>query len=219
MKLLLIVFSSVFIISTSFSQEVVKPQLSLGAYILSPYYFTDFSEKFNYGAGVSASLTFKRFKLSSGMYYSTKNYFSKGSWGTHDFHIEYVNVPIEIGINVLNKKSQKHRLYVYTGVVFNIPFKYREIEINMPKQEQIITKATKYDFGSAFRFGLSYHYQINTIIGIYSSVYTDISQPDQITVPAPNPVPFHWQPGYSQDKYSLNFNAGVTFILKKSKQR
>ncbi len=221
MRISVLIVLCLYLSQQAFSQpEKVKPQFTAGLYLLSPYYFTSFQERFNYGAGLSLSMSVKRMRLSTGIYYSSKRYFNKYNTTSYytfnDFHIDYLNIPIEIYINTL--KQEKSKLYVYTGLIFNQGIKYR-CQSLIGYQDKKIYKQEQgsSSFGTSIRLGISYHYCINSAIVFFSSIYTDFFvYHDDLTFPELSPPQPHSFPIYSfEDIYSINFNFGIEFNLNK----
>jgi hypothetical protein len=221
MRISVLIVLCLYLSQQAFSQpEKVKPQFTAGLYLLSPYYFTSFQERFNYGAGLSLSMSVKRMRISTGLYYNSKRYYEEYNNSSYyklqDFHIDYLNIPIEIYINTLNQN--KSRLYVYTGLIFNKAFKYRCQSVNSFYEKKTDKNGLAgSSLGTSIRLGISYHYQINSAIALFSSIYTDFFiYHDELTFPELTPPLPHTFPIYSfEDIYSINFNIGVEVNLKK----
>jgi len=201
------------------AQEIDKKKyLSSEAFFTSPYYLTDYKNQFNYGMGILISENIKSIKISTGIFYNTKKYFSSyENTSTIDkvtYSLEYYNIPILVGINLLRQENIKNQFLISTGIIFNTPRNYSSITY-YKNNNSPTTNDTPVDYktGSSFRLGLQFHKRLNAIFNIYTSAFVDYKfQLDRLDFYNSTP---QWHPSYSEDRVLIGLNIGLGWRYKK----
>ena len=192
--------------------------LSLGTYVTYPYYITDYQEKFNFGYGLSISENFIRFKISSGIYISSKKYFDEFDNSSNidkiSYSLTYINIPLLISVPVLNSEQKKHQLLICSGIILNIPRNYHSVttyKTSIPSTTN--DQPISYKRGSSLHIGLQYCYSFNHFIKLNTSLFSNYKfKMDYLEFRNTSPQ-FH--PKYSEDKLLFGIAFGVEFDLKK----
>lgn len=218
-KKYIIAFMFITFSTACLAQEInTKKYLSSEAFFTSPYYLTDYKNQLNYGMGVLISESIKSIKISAGIFYNTKKYFSSyENTSTIDkvtYSLEYYNIPILVGINLLRQENIKNQFLISTGMIFNTPRNYSSITYyknnNSPS-----TNDTPIDYktGSSFRLGLQFHKRLNALFNIYTSAFVDYKfQLDRLDFYNSTP---QWHHSYSEDRFLIGLNIGLGWRYKK----
>lgn len=215
-KILLIVFSATTLYCTG--QENKNDRfLTSELFFTSPYYFTDYKNQFNYGAGVLISENIKSIKISTGIFYNTKKYYELfeniGNTDKVTYTIYYYNVPLLVGFN-LTPLVNKNILLISTGIIFNFPSNYSStthFKDNTPPLEN--DKPINYKSGSSLRLGIQFERRLNSIFHIHTCAFADYKfQLDRLEFNNSSP---HWHPTYSDDRLLIGLNVGLEWRYKK----
>jgi len=214
-----IIIAFVFVTSICLAQENHNGKyISSEIFFNSPYYFTEYKNQFNYGIGITISENIQSVKISTGIFYNTKRYFSSyentSSIDKVTYCIEYYNIPVLIGVNLLRHENIKNQLLVSTGIIFNIPRNYSS-HTYYKNNNPPTTNDTPSDYkaGSSFRLGLEFHKRLNSIFNIYTCAFADYKfQLDRLDFNNSSP---QWHPSYSEDRILIGLNVGLGWRYKK----
>jgi hypothetical protein len=216
-KRILLIFVSA-ITLYCFGQESINGRfLTSELFLTSPYYFTEYKNQLNCGAGLLISGNIKRFKLSTGIYYHTNKYYELfGNLGNTDkvtYKIYYHNVPLLFGFNMLPTMN-KNILFISTGIIFNIPSNYSStIYFNDGTPSIENEKPVNYNSGSSLRLGLQFERKLNSIFCIYTCVFADYKiQLDQLAFNNSSP---QWHPPFPVNRFLMGLNVGLEWRYKK----
>lgn len=217
-----IIFISFFALCSSCiaqeNTEKANRYLSSEIFFIYPHYFTKYENQFNYGFGGAVSENFSPFRITTGLFYTTKKYFepfeSTSSIDKITYRLDYFNVPILIGFSLIKQEIKKNQFLITTGIVFNIPRNYRSITYYKNSNPPTINDTpVDYKTGSSFRLAFEFHRKLNNIFNVYVGVFSDYKfQLDRLDFNNSTP---HWHPSYSDDRLLAGINVGIEWIYKK----
>ena len=180
------------------------------------YYFLTKTKNnnFNYGFSVILSACINKVKLSSGVNYATKNYYSQSdpslnldSIEKRSYKVAYLNVPVLFSYNVLSIKTFKS--FILIGIIFNQIINY-SIESKYANKEPILEKniTEGQKLGMTLTCGLSFSKTISKHFAInFSPSFNFKLSSDH----------FNDRPSYrnlSDDKYSFGVKVGVEYFIR-----
>lgn len=199
--------------------EENSPFLSSEIFFVYPQYFTKYESQFNYGFGGMISENFIPFKISTGLYYSTKKYFnafdSQSIIEKTTYSIDYFNIPILIGFPLIKKSVQHNQILITTGLIFNIPRNYRSTTYYKNGNSLVNDPPKDYNSGSSFRLGLGFQRKLVEAFRINFQVFGDYKfQLDTLEFLNSSP---QWRPTYSNDRFLIGINIGFEWTYKKTK--
>jgi hypothetical protein len=166
-----------FCINTVFAQQkkdsIINPYFSAEAFFVYPHYFSGYKNQFTYGFGAAISGKFKRFKFTTGLFYTTKKYIERFDEvypvDIITYRVDYFNVPILIGFPLTKQEEKKNHFLLTTGIIINIPRSYKEV-IYYKKINSETIYTSGYGAGSSFRLA----FQINRWIARQFKLYVQI---------------------------------------------
>lgn len=152
---------------------------------------------FNYGISILISRSINNLKISTGINYSTKNYYynvssqnSLDNLNKVEHKLSYVNFPILIKISCCGNEQKK--LSILSGFIFNKVIRYDKLSYFDDKPsiyERDLSVDSK--LGLTFRLGLNLSKNINNYFKINLEPFSDYklilntknSRPDYINIP------------------------------------
>ncbi len=199
------------------NSENSKPDFSLDLFLIYPQYFTEYETQFNYGFGGVVSENFKPFRITTGLFYTSKKYFEpfEGSDIVKiTYSTDYYNIPVLIGFPLNKQEVKKNKFLIVTGTIFNIPRNYQSfIYYNNHNPRTINGTPVAYKAGNSFRLAFQFHRKLNNAFHVFSGVFTDFKfHLDDIRIGSSLP---HWHPSYSEDRFLAGINLGIEWIYKK----
>lgn len=211
---ILIAFSSACLAQENNKEKFFSSEI----FFTSPYYLTEYKNQINYGLGILISENIKPIKISTGLFYNTKKYFSSyeniSAIDKVTYSLQYYNIPFLVGINLLRKENIKNQFLISTGVIFNIPRNYSSITY-YKNNSLPTTNDTPVDYksGSSFRLGFQFHKGLNSIFNLYAGAFIDYKfQLDRLVFNDSTP---HWHRLYSKDRFSIGLNIGLEWRYQK----
>lgn len=211
---ILIAFSSACLAQENNNKKFISSEV----FFTSPYYLTEYKNQINYGLGISISENIKSIKISTGLFYNTNKYFSSyentSAIDKVTYSLEYYNIPILIGINLLRQENIKNQFLISTGIIFNIPRNYSSITY-YKNNSSPTTNDTPVDYksGSSFRLGFQFHKRLNGIFNLYTGAFVDYKfQLDRLDF---NNSTSQWHPSYSEDRFSIGLYIGLEWRYRK----
>jgi hypothetical protein len=169
MKISLLLFFSFVTSFFSISQELKNERIELEYLFNLPSHFNQCHKNgFNYGIGALISVKSSNVKLTLGGVYSQRNFSEVLATGANvlakKYHVQYLDVPMYIGFNILSPENQK--LYLTLGAAFNIPLK----GIRTTEYDNANTVAEIFYFkkgmGTRLHLGVEYNYYFGSRVSV-----------------------------------------------------
>ncbi|MHC1777253.1 MAG: hypothetical protein AB9834_17760 [Lentimicrobium sp.] len=199
-------------------KEKSKPAFSFELFVLYPHYFLECETQFNYGFGGVLSQNYKPFRITTGLFYTSKKYYN--SFESSDnidritYSIDYYNIPVLIGFPLNKQEVKKNKFLIETGFIFNIPRNYQSFTYYTNGSPKTINETPGgYEGGCTFRLAFQFRRKLNNAFNVFSGVFTDYKfLMDDIRIGSSQS---NWHPSYSEDRFMVGINVGFGWTYKK----
>ncbi len=198
--------------------ENTNPFISVETFFVFPYYFSHYESQFNYGFGAEVSENFTAFKITTGLFLTTKEY-SELFESTSDiskisYSLDYINIPILLGFPLVKDKLKLNQFLIRTGIIINIPMDYQSsIYYKNNNATPINTNSIAYKAGSSLRLAFQYQRVLNKSFNTYVGVFGDYKfKLDHVDFNNSTP---QWHSSIADDRLSIGINIGIEWFYKR----
>ncbi len=213
MKSLSLIFIICFCVITVFAQN--EKNTSIEADVNYFYHFigNNTNNDFNYGISILFSRSINNLKISTGINYSTKNYYynvtlqnSLDSLSKVEHNLSYINFPILVKIKCCGNRQKT--ISILSGLLFNKAIKYDKLSY-FDDKPSLYERDLSVDsqLGLTFRLGLNFKKNINNHFRLNLEPFSDYklilntkhSRPDYINI--------------SDNRLSLGLKIGLEYMF------
>lgn len=213
MKRLSLIITMCFCVITIFAQDEKKVSIETDVGYFYHFRGKNTSNYFNYGASILFSMSINNLKISTGLNYSTKNYYydvasqnSLDNLNKVEHNLSYINYPILIKIRCCGNEQKK--LSILSGFLFNQLIRYDKISY-FDDKPTLYERDLSVDsqLGLTIRFGLNYSKNIHNHFRFNIEPFSDYKlilntknyRPDNLGVP--------------DNRLSLGLKIGLEYIF------